>query len=102
MNSQPNSALIIGTVRCPQLAVGRSGHVYVAWNGSSVALPKANTPLDNKTPMLFSRLNDAGTAFEPERNLITEHAGIDGGGSIAADTQGNIYVALACTRETPP
>ena len=28
-----------------------------------------------KTPMLYTRLNDAGTAFEPERNLIQKAVG---------------------------
>src|SRR6185436_8072066 len=43
-------------------------------------------------PMLYTRLNDAGTAFEPERNVITKAGGLDGGGSVAADQQGNVYV----------
>jgi len=43
-------------------------------------------------PMFYTRLNDAGTAFEPERNLLTWTRGLDGGGSIAADQDGNVYV----------
>jgi hypothetical protein len=43
--------------------------------------------------MLYARLNDAGTAFEPQRNVITRFYGLDGGGSIAADPRGNVYVA---------
>jgi len=42
--------------------------------------------------MLYTRLNDAGTAFERERDVITVARGLDGGGSIAADEQGNVYV----------
>jgi hypothetical protein len=45
------------------------------------------------TPLLYTRLNDAGTAFEPQRNLMTASAILDGGGSLAADAQGNVYVA---------
>jgi len=45
------------------------------------------------TPLLYTRLNDAGTGFEPERILITYAAGLDGGSSVAADGQGNVYVA---------
>jgi hypothetical protein len=45
------------------------------------------------TPLLYTRLNDAGTGFEPERNLITYAAGLDGGSSVAADGLGNVYVA---------
>ena len=42
--------------------------------------------------MLFTRLNDSGTAFEPERNLIQKAYGLDGGGTLAADDQGHVYV----------
>lgn len=42
--------------------------------------------------MLFTRLNESRTAFEPERNLIHTAYGIDGGGGIAADQQGRVYV----------
>jgi hypothetical protein len=46
-----------------------------------------------EAPMLYTRLNDAGTAFEPERDVITFARGLDGGGSVAADDQGKVYVA---------
>jgi hypothetical protein len=45
-----------------------------------------------KHPMVYTRLNDAGTAFEPERNVIQAAYGLDGGGAIAADPSGNVYV----------
>ena len=45
-----------------------------------------------RAPMLYTRLNDEGTAFEPERDVITSARGLDGGGSVAADNQGNVYV----------
>lgn len=89
VNSREGSAIAIGTIRGAQMAVGRNGRVHVAWNGSSRA-PKA---VDGGMPMLYARLNDAGTAFEPERNLITWAGGLDGGGSVAADAAGNVYVA---------
>src|SRR5262249_31351528 len=47
----------------------------------------------NATPLLYTRLNDAGTAFEPERNLIHSAVGLDGGGSVCADDAGHVYVA---------
>jgi hypothetical protein len=43
--------------------------------------------------MLYSRLNDSHTAFEPERNLMTHTFGLDGGGAVAADPAGHVYVA---------
>jgi hypothetical protein len=42
--------------------------------------------------MLYTRLNDAGTAFEPDRNMIQNAYGLDGGGTVAADAAGNVYV----------
>jgi hypothetical protein len=33
-NSEPESAVAIGAVRGPQIAVGRNGRVYVIWFGS--------------------------------------------------------------------
>jgi hypothetical protein len=96
VNSQPGSAIGIGTIRGPQIAVGANGRVHVAWDGSSTAEPKGLVNPESKTagmPMLYSRLNDAGTAFEPQRSLMIRTFGLDGGGSVAADDSGNVYVA---------
>ncbi len=90
VNSQPGSAIATGTIRGAQLAVGRDNRVHVAWNGSSKAEPKG--PGKSGNPMLYTRLNDGGTAFEPQRNVIAQAYGLDGGGSVAADTKGNVYV----------
>lgn len=90
VNSQPGAAIATGTVRGAHLAIGKGNRPHIAWMGSSSATPKA--PNDS-TPMLYTRLNDAGDAFEPQRNIITKATGLDGGGSVAADNSGNIYVA---------
>jgi hypothetical protein len=90
VNSQDGSAVAIGTIRGGQLALGKNGRVHVAWNGSMKAEPK--NPIQGM-PMLYARLNDKGTAFEPQRNLMTKSAILDGGGTLAADSQGNVYVA---------
>src|SRR6267143_3020002 len=34
VNSEPRSAVAIGTVRGPQIAIGRNGRAYVIWFGS--------------------------------------------------------------------
>ena len=96
VNSQDGSAIALGTIRGAQLAVGRNGRVHVSWNGSSTAEPKApaNPPTKrSETPMLYARANNDGAAFEPQRNVITQTTNLDGGGSIAADANGHVYVA---------
>ena len=90
VNSRDGSAIALGTIRGARLAIGRGDRVHVAWMGSNLAEPKAP---GNLAPMLYARLNDAGSAFEPQRNLIQRHPGLDGGGAVAADGQGNVYVA---------
>ena len=90
------SAIAAGTIRGAQMVLGRRGRVHVAWNGSSEA--KLRGPINPDSgkpgaPMLYSRMNDAGTAFEPERNVMHRSFGLDGGGSVAADPAGNVYVA---------
>jgi hypothetical protein len=90
VNSQPGSAIAAGTIRGAQIALGKAGRVHVAWNGSGRAIPKGP---GGGAPMLYARLNDAGTAFEPQRNLMLLTRDLDGGGSVAADGAGNVYVA---------
>ncbi|QOV91791.1 sialidase family protein [Humisphaera borealis] len=89
VNSGPESVIVTGTVRGPHLSVGRGDRIHVAWMGSSKAEPKSG----KLAPMLYTRLNDAGDAFEPQRNVGAGHPGLDGGGSVAADADGNVYVA---------
>src|SRR6185369_13988816 len=90
VNSQPKSAVATGTIRGGHLALGKDGRVHVSWNGSSKAEPK--NPFEG-APILYARLNDSGAAFEPQRNLMTKSSVLDGGGSLAADEKGNVYVA---------
>ena len=87
VNTQLGSAIAAGTIRGAQMALGKNGRVHVAWNGP---VPKDGTHSD--APMLYTRLSDEGTAFERERNLITYARGLDGGGAVAADNQGHVYV----------
>jgi hypothetical protein len=90
VNSQHGSAIAIGTIRGGQIAVGKNGRTHVAWNGSGKAVPQGP---GKGHPMLYTRLNDAGTAFEEQRNLMTHTDVLDGGGTVAADQSGNVYVA---------
>ena len=90
VNSQTGSVIAIGTVRVAHLAVGKGGRVHVAWMGSRPAEPKAP---GGAVPILYARLNDGQTAFEPQRNIIQSATGLDGSGSVAADAAGNVYIA---------
>jgi hypothetical protein len=89
VNTTPGSAVAAGNIRGAHIAIGKIGRVHVAWNGSHSLIPGAAY---GKEPMLYTRLNDAGIAFEPQRNLIQVAYGLDGGGSVAADSTGNVYV----------
>lgn len=89
VNSQAGSAIAAGNIRGARLAVGPHGRVHVAWNGSGEAEPKT---ADGKTPMLYTHLDSSGKAFAAQRNLIQSAPGLDGGGALAADAAGNVYV----------
>jgi hypothetical protein len=78
INSKPNTACAVGTVRGGQIALGKGGRVHVVWNGVGTD---------------YARMNDAGTAFEEQHNLMRQTYVPDGGGTVAADEAGNVYVA---------
>ena len=77
VNSRAHSACAVGTVRGGQIALGKGGRPHVVWNGAGTD---------------YTRLNDAGTGFEEQRNLMRETETPDGGGTVAADDAGHVYV----------
>jgi hypothetical protein len=89
VNDLAGSAVALGNIRGGQLVLGKNCRAHVAWNGSFKA--KLKEPA-NTSAMFYARLNDAGDAFESQRNVIQEAFGLDGGGSVAADAVGNVYV----------
>ncbi|HZF41371.1 MAG TPA: hypothetical protein VE715_21285 [Blastocatellia bacterium] len=90
VNSQPGSAIAVGTIRGAHIAAGKNGRIHVSWNGSNKVSPRGP---ENSAPMLYARMNDAKTAFETQRNLMRASHGLDGGGTVAADKEGDVYVA---------
>lgn len=92
VNSRAGSAVAVGTIRGPQMAVGRDGRIHVSWMGSGKVAIKGENGEHPKAPMVYTRLDDSGESFEPERNLMGWTYGLDGGGSVAADGRGNVYV----------
>jgi hypothetical protein len=91
VNSQAGSAIAMGNIRGAHLALGKNGRVHVAWNGSEKSRPPAPVKGRYRNPMLYTRVNDEGTAFEPQRNLITSAAVLDGGLRAFADSKGTVY-----------
>lgn len=88
VNSEPGTVIATGTVRGGQMALGRDGWVHVAWNAAK--------PIERNgakhTPMWYARLARGATAFEPQRAIGEHTRHLDGGGAIAADTRGRVYV----------
>ena len=87
VNATPGAAVATGSVRGGQMALGKDGRVHVVWFGSR------SVPSKDGAAMLYTRLNDKGTAFEKERDMRHHTAFLDGGGTVAADQAGNVYVA---------
>jgi hypothetical protein len=83
VNSTPGSIIAVGTVRGGHMALGKNGRVHVAWMSADRDAPG----------MMYTRMADDGTHFEPQRNVALTHTHLDGGGSIAADDSGGVYVA---------
>ncbi len=87
INSLPDSAIAIGTIRGAQIALGKNGRVHIVWNGNG----EVKNSTHHGPPLWYARLDDAGNAFETQRDLITRAGGLDGGSAIAADSQDNVY-----------
>ena len=98
VNSDPDSAIALGNDRGGHLALGKSGTVHIAWNGSPEAKPR---PADG-APMLYARLLPGADAFEPQKNLITRSGSLDGGGALATDTKGRVAVVWHAIPDDAP
>lgn len=90
VDSIPGSAVSIGAIRGAQLALGRDGWIHVAWNGSPRMTQKGP---EGSPPLCYARKARDAAGFEPQRDLMTWAAGLDGGGTIAADARGRVCVA---------
>ena len=88
VNSETGSAIAAGAVRGGRIALGRNGWVHVAWNAAH--------PVDRGgaqvTPMWYARLAPGARGFEPQRAIGTHTKYLDGGGTVAADAAGHVYV----------
>jgi hypothetical protein len=73
------------------MAVGENGVVHVVWMGGNGA-EKVSMNGSKVTPLLYTHISAAKDQFEPERNILTHIAGLDGGQTVAADKKGNVFV----------
>src|SRR6266487_2047481 len=64
VNHEAGSAIAVGNIRGAHLAAGRNGRIHVAWNGTRTLTADPANPGAQQLPMLYTRSNDAGTAFE--------------------------------------
>lgn len=71
-------------------------HGMGSGNATPKGLPNPDLPKDSpyrlSSPMLYARMNDDGDRLEAQRNLMTHTYSLDGGGSLAADSKGNVFV----------
>jgi hypothetical protein len=86
VNTLEKTVVAAGTVRGAHLALGANDRIHVAWmsaDGGGLAGERA---------MYYTRMKLKGPGFEPQRNVIQHAYGLDGGGTISADREGNVYV----------
>lgn len=96
VNSETGSAIAAGAVRGGRLALGRNGWVHVAWNAAHAVTRNG----EQVTPMWYARLAPGAAAFEAQRAIGTHTKNIDGGGTVAADARGRVYVVWHAAGET--
>src|SRR5438876_10648727 len=66
VNTQPHSAMAMGTIRGAQLAVGKNGRVHVAWDGMGEAASLAAHASHTHDPSIHSRpSHDASDRKQP-------------------------------------
>jgi len=85
VNSKESTVVAAGTVRGAHLALGKADQVHVAWMA-------AKPGDDGERGMNYTRLKADASAFEPQRNVVHDAYGLDGGGTVSADRDGNVYV----------
>jgi len=93
VNHADGAAAAFGVIGAAQMALGPDGRVHVVWVGSRVAARVDGESGHPALPFLYTRSDPGESAFEPERNLLTWTGNLDGGGSVAVDSVGTVFVA---------
>jgi hypothetical protein len=94
VNSEPQSAIAMGTIRGAQLASGKDGSLHVVWNG-------AMKSGGNGSPLFYARLEAGQAKFTPQRNLLGNTGALDGGASVAARRPYVVNSACAVANVSP-
>jgi hypothetical protein len=84
VNSDPSSAVAVGTIRGAQIAAGRDGCIHVVWNGA------ARNGQHAAAPLYYAKLENG--KFTAQRTLNAGTIHLDGGASVAADDKGGVFV----------
>ena len=90
VNSIKNSAMVIGGVRAPDMAVSSDGVVHVAW--------MSNT--GGKQSVMYTHSNVDGSKFSKQQNLMQRSDGLDAGVSVAAFEDKKVYVVWTAHGKT--
>lgn len=86
VNSDPHSAIAMGTIRGAQLAIGQDDKVHVVWNGSTKGAPPRSP-----APLYYAQRSSDGS-FSAQRNVRGDTKALDGGASIAASAKGEVFI----------
>ncbi len=95
VNSIPRSAIAIGTIRGAQMALGRSGSVQVVWNGA----PEKTGEKQHRSALYHARLTAGAGQFEKQRDWLGDTVALDGGASIAANSEGRVCLVWHAATE---
>ncbi len=86
ISAPASTAVGMGTVRGPSIALGRDGTRHLLWHG------KAGTATDGKGSALFYAHVDAANKATSPADMLSATSGLDGGAAIAADDKGNVWL----------
>jgi hypothetical protein len=96
VNSIAKTAVAMGTIRGAQLALGKSGSVQVVWNGA----PDHAGGRPQRSPLYHARLESRDSVFNTQQDLLGGTVALDGGATIAADTEGRVCIIWHATTES--
>ncbi len=101
VNQLPESVVATGTVRGHQIAVTPEGRVHVSWFANRDWHKPKGEPAHAYAPLMVATLKPGQARFSREQNLLSWTRHLDGGGSLAVDSRGNLFVAWHGRGDSP-